>query len=101
MESSARVYTKEGESWENPMAWPSLATENDVKGFPPTLISVNEFDPLKDEGLAFYRLLLNAGGKAQAKIICGTTHAADTMTELVPEIVRSTQSAIVAYADSL
>jgi len=101
MEAMARVYTKEGESWENPLAWPSLASENDVKGFPPTVISVNEFDPLKDEGLAFYRLLLKAGVKVQGKIICGTIHAADTFPELVPEIVSSTQNAIVAFANSL
>ena len=30
-------------------------------GFPPTVISVNECDPLRDEGINFYRLLLAAG----------------------------------------
>ncbi|HXB46626.1 MAG TPA: alpha/beta hydrolase fold domain-containing protein, partial [Streptosporangiaceae bacterium] len=34
----------------NPLAWPSFATAQDVEGFPPTVISVNECDPLRDEG---------------------------------------------------
>ena len=42
----------------NPLAWPSFATVEDVQGFPPTVISVNECDPLRDEGINFYRLLL-------------------------------------------
>ena len=42
----------------NPLAWPGFATEDDVRGLPPTIISVNECDPLRDEGIDFYRLLL-------------------------------------------
>ena len=46
---------------EDPLAWPSFATEDDVTGLVPTVISVNECDPLRDEGIEFYRLLLRAG----------------------------------------
>ena len=46
---------------ENPLAWPSFATVDDVAGLPRTFISVNEADPLRDEGVDFYRLLLDAG----------------------------------------
>ena len=42
----------------DPMAWPGFATREDVTGLPPTVVSVNECDPLRDEGVAFYRLLL-------------------------------------------
>ena len=45
----------------NPLAWPSFATVDDVDGLPPTVINVNECDPLRDEGINFYRLLLRAG----------------------------------------
>ena len=45
----------------NPLAWPSFATDADVHGLAPTFISVNEADPLRDEGIEFYRLLLRAG----------------------------------------
>ncbi|MDG2114124.1 MAG: alpha/beta hydrolase, partial [Actinomycetota bacterium] len=41
----------------DPLAWPSFATTDDVAGLPPTIISVNECDPLRDEGINFYRLL--------------------------------------------
>ncbi len=58
---------------ENPLAWPSFATEADVAGLPPTFISVNEADPLRDEGVDFYRLLLRAGVSAQCRVIMGTS----------------------------
>jgi len=45
----------------DPLAWPAFASEDDVRGLPPTVISVNECDPLRDEGIEFYRLLLRAG----------------------------------------
>ena len=40
--------------------WPGRPspTVEDVTGFPPTVINVNECDPLRDEGINFYRLLL-------------------------------------------
>ena len=43
----------------NPLAWPHFAKIEDVQGLPPVMISVNECDPLRDEGVAFYRLLLS------------------------------------------
>ena len=43
---------------QDPLAWPGFATDDDVKGLPPTVISVNECDPLRDEGIGFYRLLI-------------------------------------------
>ena len=47
----------------DPLAWPGFATRDDVDGFPPTVVSVNECDPLRDEGVAFYRLLLVGRGQ--------------------------------------
>ena len=38
-------------------AWPGFANEDQVKGRVPTMISVNECDPPKDEGINFYSLL--------------------------------------------
>src|SRR6202046_2434475 len=58
----------------NPLAWPSFATLDDVAGFPPTVISVNECDPLRDEGINFYRLLLRAGVAARGREVLGTMH---------------------------
>jgi acetyl esterase/lipase len=33
----------------------------DVTGLPPVVINVTECDPLRDEGVEFYRLLMRAG----------------------------------------
>ena len=52
----------------NPLAWPGFATESDVEGLVPTVISVNECDPLRDEGIEFYRLLLRAGVPARSLV---------------------------------
>jgi len=41
----------------NYRAWPGFANEDQVKGLVPTMIIVNECDPLKDEGINFYSLL--------------------------------------------
>ena len=45
----------------DPLAWPGFATRDELTDMPPTVVSVNELDPLRDEGVAFYRLLLAAG----------------------------------------
>ncbi|NDA76728.1 MAG: esterase, partial [Actinobacteria bacterium] len=63
----------------DPLAWPSFATEDDVRGLPRTVISVNECDPLRDEGINFYRLLLRAGVPARARTALGTTHGIELM----------------------
>lgn len=70
----------------NPLAWPAYATEDDVAGFPPTIIAVNECDGLMDDGVAFYRLLLRAGVKARGKILLGTVHATEVFCITCPEI---------------
>ena len=78
----------------NPLAWPAFADEEDVRGFPPTVISVNEFDPLRDEGIEFYRLLLRAGVPAQCRQVMGTTHGVELFAIACPEISRATASSI-------
>ena len=62
---------------QDPEAWPLFANEKHVQGFPETVISVNECDPLRDEGVEFYRLLLRAGQSARCRQVMGTTHAGD------------------------
>jgi acetyl esterase len=64
----------------NPLAWPSFAKGEDVQGLPPTMISVNECDPLRDEGIGFYRLLLREGVEARCRQVMGTMHG----TEIFP-----------------
>jgi acetyl esterase/lipase len=63
----AMGYEIEAFTRRDPLAWPSFATETDVHGFPPTVISVNECDPLRDQGINSYRLLLRAGVPARCR----------------------------------
>ena len=82
----------------NPLAWPSFATNDDVAGLPRTFISVNEADPLRDEGVEFYRLLLDAGVAAQCRIVMGTSHGMDVFTAVIPDISRETAASIARFA---
>jgi len=81
----------------NPLAWPSFATPADVEGFPPTVISVNECDPLRDEGINFYRLLLSAGIPARCRQVMGTMHATEIITIACPDISRDTARDLAAF----
>jgi acetyl esterase len=82
----------------NPLAWPSFATVEDVTGFPKTVISVNECDPLRDEGIAFYRLLLEAGVAARGRQVMGTMHGTEIFVIACPEISRDTARDLAAFA---
>jgi acetyl esterase/lipase len=82
----------------DPLAWPLFATEADVKGLPPVVISVNECDPLRDEGVAFYRLLLRAGVAARCRVVMGTIHGTEVFPSTCPEISRDAARDIAALA---
>ena len=84
----------------NPLAWPSFATEDDVRGLPPVMISVNECDPLRDEGIEFYRLLLRAGVPARCRQVMGTVHGTEVLPFMCPEISRDTAASIAAFVAS-
>ena len=80
----------------DPLAWPLFASRKDVLGLPATTISVNECDPLRDEGIAFYRLLLSAGVAARCRQVMGTIHATEIFAALCPEISRDTARDLAA-----
>ena len=84
----------------NPLAWPLFATVDDVTGFPPTVISVNECDPLRDEGVSFYRLLLRAGVAARGREVLGTMHGTEVFVIACPEISRDTARDLAAFAQA-
>ncbi len=62
----------------DPLAWPSFAKGEDVKGLPPVVISVNECDPLRDEGINFYRFLMQNGVHALCRQVMGTVQRVPT-----------------------
>jgi acetyl esterase/lipase len=82
----------------NPLAWPLFASEDDVRDFPPTMISVNECDPLRDEGIAFYRLLLRAEVPARCRQVMGTIHGTEILPILCPDISADTAASIADFA---
>nr|ARS65737.1 esterase [uncultured bacterium] len=78
-------------------AWPGFATAENLQGFPPSMISVNECDPLRDEGIAFYRKLLEAGVQAHCRQLMGTVHANEMFTTVFPELTRMTARDMVGW----
>lgn len=87
----------------DPVCWPWHAQPSDLTGFPPTVISVNQLDPLRDEGLQFLAKLWAAGVDARGRIVPGTTHAGDIL--LAPVDAKGVNDATVddirAFAYSL
>ena len=81
----------------DPLAWPGFATEDDVAGLVPTVISVNECDPLRDEGIEFYRLLLRAGVRARCRQVMGTVHGTEIFAMACPEISRETAASLAQF----
>jgi acetyl esterase len=82
----------------DPLAWPAFAAADDVKGLPPVVISVNECDPLRDEGVVFYRLLLANGVAARCRQVMGTVHGTEIFAICCPDISRDTASDIANFA---
>lgn len=98
----AMLYDPTRESASNPLAWPYHAAVDDLAGLPPHIISVNELDPLRDEGLAYFRKLAAAGVQVAARTVNGTCHAGDCLFEIaMPEVVHATLRDIKGFADSL
>lgn len=85
----------------NPLAWPGFASEDDVRGLVPTIISVNECDPLRDEGINFYRLLMQAGVKARCRQVMGSIHATEVFPIACVDISRETAASMAHFCFSL
>jgi len=81
----------------DPLAWPGFATAQDVKGLPPVVISVNECDPLRDEGVGFYRLLIANAQPARCRQVMGTIHGTEIFLAC-PDISRDTARDLAAFA---
>jgi acetyl esterase/lipase len=81
----------------DPLAWPGFAGDDDVKGLPPTVILVNECDPLRDEGINFYRLLMKNDVPTRCRQSMGTTHGAEIMAIACPDVSYDTARDIAAF----
>jgi acetyl esterase/lipase len=93
------IYDPGGEHVEDPTCWAAKASDMDLNGLPPHVISVNELDPLRDEGLAYYRRLLGAGVSAVGRIVAGTCHGGDILLpKAMPDVFESTVADIAGFA---
>lgn len=102
MSALATVYDPTSRNASNPLAWPYFADADLLSGLPPHVISVNELDPLRDEGLAYYKKLAAAGVSVVARTVNGTPHGGDfALVDIVPEVVAATRRDIYGFACSL
>lgn len=84
---TASIY--DGIESKNPLAWPYHANKILLQGLPPHVITVNELDPLRDEGIIFSEKLKHAGVNVRMKIIKGTVHAAENIFPLDIPIIHN------------
>lgn len=84
---TASIY--DGIESKNPLAWPYHANKIQLQGLPPHVITVNELDPLRDEGIIFSEKLKHAGVNVKTKIIKGTVHAAENIFPLDIPIIHN------------
>jgi len=69
----------------DPLAWP-VCDQSKSERFPTDGNQLNECDPLRDEGIAFYRLLLSSGVAARGRTVLGTSHGYRDLPARVPDI---------------
>ncbi len=102
MDLLVALYDPQRAHAEDPLAWPYFASENELAGLPPHTISVNELDPLRDEGMAYYRKLGRAGVTVTGRMNLGLVHAADTIfRQAIPEVYFATVRDIKRFVDRL
>lgn len=102
MQVMVKVYDPESKHANNPLAWPLQATPEDLAGLPPHTVSMNELDPLRDEGIAFLRKLQEANVSAVGRVVLGTSHAGDlSMPDVVPDIYQDSARSLYGFATSL
>jgi acetyl esterase/lipase len=82
--------------------WASAATDEELTGLPPHVISVNELDPLRDEGLQYYRRLVHAGVPAVGRVVAGTCHGGDLLfAGAMPEVFAASMRDVSGFAKSV
>jgi acetyl esterase/lipase len=99
---AAAVYDPAGENSRDATCYAGWATDEELSGLPPHVISVNEVDPLRDEGLLYYRRLVRAGVPAVGRIVVGTGHGCDLLLGgYLPDVFAATIRDVSGFAKSL
>ncbi|MFC4949180.1 alpha/beta hydrolase fold domain-containing protein [Pseudonocardia sp. GCM10023141] len=98
----AEVYDPGAKNATDPTCWPFHATVADVEGLPPHVISCNELDPLRDEGLAYHRLLLQAGVSSVGRINPGLCHVGELLFRgTMPDVYAAAVRDVTGFARAL
>jgi acetyl esterase/lipase len=96
------VYDPGGRNIDDPTCWPARAADGDLQGMPPHVISVNELDPLRDEGIEYYRRLRDAGVSVVGRMVLGTCHGGDVFfAAAMPEVHAASVRDVSGFAHSL
>jgi acetyl esterase/lipase len=96
------VYDPTGENATDATCWAGVATDADLTSLPPHVISVNELDPLRDEGLVYYRRLLRAGVSAVGRVVAGTCHGGDLLGGgAMPDVYAASLRDVSGFAKSV
>lgn len=96
------VYDPDGSHAADPACFAATATDEDLTGLPPHVISVNELDPVRDEGLLYYRRLVRAGVPAIGRIVAGTCHSGDILLAgAMPDVFDASMRDISGFAKAL
>ena len=102
MDLLVATYDPTDEHAQDPLAWPHFATDDDLRGLPPHVISVNELDPLRDEGRAYLRKLEAAGVTVAGRMNLGIVHGAEMIfRQALPEEHRAAIADIRAFVERL
>jgi acetyl esterase/lipase len=98
----AEVYDPGGSNMDEATCWPSRATTSDLDGLPPHVISVNQLDPLRDEGVAYHRALLDAGVSSVSRTVNGTCHAGDVLFRAaMPDVYAASVRDLRGFVDAV
>ena len=98
----ATVYDPTASHAADPLCWPYHATVEELRGLPPHFISVNELDPVRDEGLAYLGKLVEAGVPTGTRTVGGTCHAGDIIFPIqLPEVYAGTITSIRDFIHGL
>jgi acetyl esterase len=102
LELLGSLYDPVNRNSDDPTCFAGVATDEELNGLPPHVISVNEVDPLRDEGLDYYRRLVRAGVPTVGRLVAGTCHAGDLIfAGAMPEVFAASVRDLSGFAKSL
>jgi len=93
MERYIDAYLRDADP-KDPLASP--LHRDDLSGLPPAIITTCEYDPLRDEGIAYAERLREAGVEVQHEDLDGMVHSSFAFTRLLPAAREHEQRAIAA-----